>query len=297
MEITYEAYRQIMARTRLLVVMDWNPSLNSHWVFDRVLSRSDVLYVHSTYKDNPHLSVKQVAEIEGTNPNIPENVRNGTADAWYWDVYGLGKRGRREGAVFPFFDVVEHWPDEWDCQKYGFGLDFGYSNDPAALIECAIFQGKLYLREWIYETGLITCRSHAKPNTPSIQGLLEAYKFDKNWKIKADCARPEQIAELMTEGYNISAGPKGKGSVIAGIDLIKKFPICVYRGSQNMQMELQQYAWKKHANGTWLQEPEDKWNHLIDAARYWAMDELAGWQPVRRRGRSKQAAGRSGKRY
>lgn len=297
MEITYEAYRQIAARTRLMVIMDWNPSLSSHWVFNRVLKRKDVLYVHTTYKDNPHLTTKQVTEIEGTNPGNPANVRNGTADAWYWDVYGLGKRGRREGVVFPFFDIVDHWPDMWNCQKHGFGLDFGFSNDPTALIECAIFQGKLYLREWIYETGLIACKSHAKPNTPSIQGMLELYKFDKSWKVIADGARPDIIAELVNEGFNVFRGVEGKKRILPGIDLMKKFPICVARDSIKIQEELEQYAWKRHADGSFLDEPEDKWNHAIDAVRYWSMDELAGWQPVRRNGTKAQACGRKRKRY
>ena len=59
----------------------------------------------------------------------------------------------------------------------------------------------------------------------------------------------DQIAELVSEGFNVFASQKGKGSVVAGIDLMKRFPICVHRSSTNMQMELQQYAWKRHANG------------------------------------------------
>jgi phage terminase large subunit len=299
MEITYEAYRQILSRTRLLVVMDWNPSLNVHWVFDRVMKREDVLYVHSTYKDNPHLSAKQIVEIEATNPKNPENLRNGTADQWYWDVYGLGKRGRREGAIFSIYEVIDYWPEKHLCDKWGYGLDFGYSDDPAALIECCIHQGALLLRERVYETKLITIKSHAAPNTPSLQGRFEEMGISKNSKIKADQSRPDQIAELKTEGYNISATPKGKGSVVAGIDLIKRFPIRVHRASTNLQMEFQQYAWKKHSTGLNLNEPEDKWNHGIDAARYWALDELVKWQPARpgmRKGLAR-AQGKPRKRY
>ena len=155
------------------------------------------------------------------------------------------------------------------------------------------------LRERIYDTGLITIKSHASPNTPSLQGRFEELGISKNAKIKADQSRPDQITELRTEGYNISATPKGPGSIVGGIDLMKRFPIKVHRGSTNLQVELQQYAWKKHSSGSTLNEPEDKWNHGIDAARYWAMDELVKWQPARPFGGRKlaRAAGKPRKRY
>ena len=238
-----------------------------------------------------------MAEIEATDPTRPENVRNGTADDWFWQVYGLGKRGRREGAIFPFFEVVDDWPDRMVCERWGFGLDFGFSADPAALVECALFQRKLYLREWIYETGLITCVSHANPNTPSIEGTLRGLGFDRSWKIKADGARPDQIAELVAAGFNVSAAAKGAGSVVAGVDLMKRFPICVHRASNNLQMEFQQYCWRRHADGTWLDEPEDRWNHGIDAGRYWCMDELAGFSPLKRSGAKRSRSGVQRRRY
>lgn len=274
MEIRYEAYRQISARTRLMVIIDWNPSLNKHWVFDRVMTRDDVLYVHSTYKDNPHLSAKQVQEIEGTNPDIPDNVRQGTADQWFWDVYGLGKRGRREGAIFKDYIITDDWPARINFQRWGFGLDFGFSEDPAALIECGLYQSRLWVKEWIYDTGLLTCISHAKPNIPSIHGIMAENGFQKDWNVCADCSRPDNIAELVAEGYNVYGVPKGKDSIVAGLNLMQRFPIMVHRNSVNIQEELQQYSWKRHADGSWLDVPEDKWNHSIDAIRYWAMHEL-----------------------
>ena len=149
----------------------------------------------------------------------------------------------------------------------------------------------------MYQTGLITVRSHAEPHRPSIQGVLEDSKFRKNWRIVADSARPEQIAELCTEGYNVVGSKKFKGSVVAGLDTMKRFPLCVWRGSNNLQVELQQYAWKKHATGTVLSEPEDKYNHAIDAARMWVMDELSGWQPAGRFHGAVSSKGKKKRRY
>jgi phage terminase large subunit len=126
---------------------------------------------------------------------------------------------------------------------------------------------------------------------------MEEYGFDKSWKIVADGARPDQIAELRSEGYNIVAGQKGKGSIVAGIDLMKRFPICIDRGSSPVQIEFEQYAWKKHPTGYQMAEPEDKYNHAIDSVRYWCMNELSGWQPVGHHSRATAVAGRRKRRY
>ena len=274
-EISYEAYRQITARTTKLVICDWNPSLSKHWVFSRVITRDDCAYQHSTFRDNPHLSDKIIAEIEATEPT-PENKAQGTADLYFWQVYGLGMRAKREGVIYKDFFICEpeEWPEAHNTQRHGYGLDFGFSADPCAMIECCLFQSKIYVREIFYETGLITCKSHANPNTPSIQGHLEAMDVQKSAKIVADSARPEQIAELNNEGYCVTSVKKYKGSIVAGIDLLCHYPIYVHRQSTNIQLELDQYAWRRSPAGDWLNEPEDKWNHALDAIRYWAQEEL-----------------------
>ena len=297
MEAHYDSYRQILARTRLCTIMDWNPSLNKHWVFDRVMGRDDVLYMHSTYLDNPHLSSKIVHEIEATEPT-DENRRQGTADNYFWEVYGLGKRAKREGAIFKEYWICEpgEWPQAHMCQRHGYGLDFGFSADPAALIECALFQSRLYVRQIVYETGLITCKSHANPRTPSLQGSFEAAPVQKNSKIVADSARPEQIAELNAEGYCITSVKKYKGSVVAGIDLMQRFPIYVHRHSNDIQEELQQYSWRRNPAGVWLNEPEDRFNHACDAIRYWVQDELPR-MAVERGGAGRSRVARRLKRY
>jgi len=158
-EITWGAYKQIANRCRDLKIYDFNPSVNQHWIFDKILSRSrrvhgqgkgfqceesGVAYQHSTYVDNPCLTEVQISEIEDSDPSNPENVRNGTADQWFWDVYGLGKRGKVEGQIFTSYQVTEEWPDRHLCQKWGDGLDFGFSQDPMALVECRLYNNKLY---------------------------------------------------------------------------------------------------------------------------------------------------------
>lgn len=275
MEIAIDAYSQISFRTTKLTIMDFNPSLNHHWVFKQILTQEKGVYhLRTTYLDNPFLTNKQVREIEKYDPSRPENVLSGTADQWKWDVYGLGKRGRVEGAIYKLWEICEEWPDPSLCHKWGYGMDFGYSDDPSALGECALFQGNLYLRERMYEKELLITPNLSDPSIPSIETRLKENRISKNAKIVADNARPEAIADLQTSGYNVHPCVKGKGSVLEGIDLVKSRKIFVYKNSMNLQMELEHYTWKRKIDGTWLREPIDNYNHLLDAIRYWSSNEL-----------------------
>jgi phage terminase large subunit len=276
MEIQEDAYTQTSYRTTHLTIFDFNPSYNKHWLFEQFIDvvLPNVAYKHSTYKDNPFLTPKQIGEIEKYEPT-PENKKRGTADAYKWSVWGLGERGRVEGAIFKLFDVVDFFPDPRNCQRYGLGLDFGFSLDPTAIVECALFQDGLYLRELCYETGLITTENTTRPGEPSIEGVLNELSIDKEVKIYADCACPQQIQDLRFSGFNVVPCVKGPGSVLQGLDLMRQRKIYIHKASHNLRMEMEHYTWKRGIrDGEWKRDPIDKWNHLIDGARYWSMAEL-----------------------
>lgn len=278
MEVSYEAWCQISVRTSLMTICDWNPSLAHHWVFDRVLTRPDSMVVNTTYKDNPHLSAQQVAEIEKYDPGRPENVVAGTADKWLWEVYGLGKRGRREGVIYTAWMVEDQWPDRMACQRWGYGVDWGFAQDPCAVIECALFHGDLWLREAVYETGLVIRPSDSVPGMPSLVGRLKQAQVDPAARMHCDGARPDCVADLRIGGYSFAfASDKRAGSIMAGIALLSGWRMRVHRSSQNLQRELEQYSWRKNRQtGEWMGEPEDANNHAMDAVRYWALSELRG---------------------
>jgi len=275
MEINEDAYAQIAYRTTELTIMDYNPSLSHHWVFNQILTQEKgVYFFRSTYQDNPFLSDKQVREIEKYNPDDPINIKQGTADQFKWDVYGLGKRGRVQGAIFKLWQTTNEWPERMYCQKHGYGLDFGYSNDPTAVVECALFQGNLYLRELLYEQELLITKNISDPSRACIESRLEELGISKDAKIVADCANPSAISDLQTSGFNVHPCTKGPDSIMAGIDLMKGRRIYIHKNSMNLQMEFEQYKFKQKMDGSWINEPIDDFNHLIDGARYWAMDEL-----------------------
>lgn len=277
MEISLKSYRQIVGRTRHMTVMDWNPSLSHHWVFDLNLpTQPDSLYVHSTFKDNPHLTKAQVDFIKQHEPT-PENVSTGTADSYFWDVYGLGRRGRREGLIFTNWEITDDWPDRMSCERWGFGLDYG-TVDPTALVECALHNGELYFREWLYETGLIVQKNPLAPNIPSIQGRFEEAKLPKSVRIIAESASPEHNKALRIAGYDIVPVVKHANSISVGLNLMKTRRIKIHRDSINLQREFENYTWRKDTSRkiqTDLKdEPIDDFNHGIDAARYWSLKNL-----------------------
>lgn len=284
MEISFEAYEQISYRTRQKTIMDFNPSYNRHWVFDKIMKiKSGVAINHSTYEDNDFLTKEQVASIESKDPSNPDNVRAGTADEYEWAVYGLGKRGHVKGAVFRNWEITDFWPggDQW--QRWGYGQDFGFQVSPSALVEIGIYNRKLYMRERMYNLNYMTTKNITRPDLPSIQGHYEDMGISKDSLICADQAAVEDIASLKSYGYNIIGVSKkaskrkadGNSSILTGINIMKKFKIFVHRDSTNLQFELEHYKWKeqRYTDGETqlMPMPVDKDNHLIDGGRYWCM--------------------------
>jgi len=277
-EISYDSFRQINARTHDFILMDFNPSLSVHWVFEKILKQGSdrVDYFHSTFRDNPFISPEARADILSWEPTTANKLA-GTADKWAWEVYGLGRRARREGAIFENWSVLddEFWPKERRLfQRHGYGDDFGYSQDPTAVIECFLYRDALYLREIVYETGLITTVNQTNPDKPSVELRLREAALDglflKELEMVGDSAAAEALDDLETSGFNVSACEKGAGSIQYGINLLQQFHIYIHRDSLNMQTEAENYAWKKRPDGTFSDEPEDKFNHGWDAVRYWA---------------------------
>lgn len=273
-------FNQINGRTTAVVVMDFNPSRSRSWVFDKILKRppTEMRYHHSTYRDNPFLSDKQIAEIESWKPT-PENYAKGTADEWQWRVYGEGKRGVRQGCIFDprSWEVIpdDSYPDLNNCLLHGYGLDFGFSNDPTALVECALSNGTLFLKEIVYDTHLIVQKAETARWQDSLIGRMDAMHFDRDALIIADSASPESIAQLNYSGYNVRAVGKFNGSIVEGLNRLRGRKIKVTASSVGLQYELENYHWKVDGgSGAVGDIPCDEDNHAIDAVRYWALENL-----------------------
>lgn len=250
-ELNYEDWQQIIFRTNGRIIIDYNPSDTFHWIYDRVIPRDDADFFQTTYRDNPFLDPTIVAEIE----------RLKETDEHYWRVYGLGERGTNRAQIFQF-TTIQQIPE--DAKFLSYGMDFGFTNDPSALVACYQKGNDLYFEEKIYSTGM-TNQDLAHKFTEIGIG-----RYDE---IFADSAEPKSIEELHRMGFNVKPTQKGADSINAGIDMLKRYKLHII--GANLMKEMENYKWLEDKNGNLLNRPEDKYNHAIDALRYGVYNKLS----------------------
>ena len=250
-ELHFEDWQQIVFRTNGRIILDYNPSDTFHWIYDRVIPRDDAAFYQTTYQDNPFLDQTIIDEIE----------RLKETDEHYWRVYGLGERGTNRAQVFQF-TTIQQIPATAKFLSYG--LDFGFTNDPSALVGCYQEGDNLYFQELLYSTNLTNQDLNREFKK------LDMGRYDE---IFGDSAEPKSIEELHRMGWNIKPTQKGADSVNAGIDMLKRFKIHII--GSNLMKEMENYKWLEDKNGNLLNKPEDKYNHLIDAIRYGVYNKLS----------------------
>lgn len=257
--IDYGIFEQISMRTTYQTIIDFNPSA-SFWAHEKLYGRDDVDWFVSTYRDNAFIQSSIKKKIESYEPT-PENIKAGTANQYRWQVYGLGEVGRLEGLVFPNFETTNDFPDnfKWRC----FGLDWGYTNDPTALVEIRYAGGALYWKQHIYRRQL---------TNQHISRLIKELGITD--EIVADSAEPKSIAELRNHGVWVKPAKKGKDSVMFGIQLLQDYPIKIHAQSKDLIEEFSSYTWAKDRSGSPTNKPIDDFNHGIDAGRYTIMDRM-----------------------
>lgn len=254
--ISYETAHQLIIRTTEDVYVDFNPT-SEFWAHTELLQEDDSELLVLNYTHNEALSETIIKEFE----NAREKAK--TSDYWanWVKVYVDGEVGILEGAIYQNWQITEDWPD--DLEILGYGLDWGFSNDATALVEIGRYDGKLYLKELLYEKGLTN------------KELAEVIKsFDIKRMIWADSAEPKSIQELHNYGIWIMGAKKGKDSINFGINLLQNYDMMVCKDSVNLINEFRKYVWQKDKDGKALNIPKDKDNHLMDALRYFAVSEL-----------------------
>ena len=251
-ELYFEDWQQLIFRTTEKAILDYNPSDEFHFIYDKIKPRDDVDFYITTYLDNPFLSKEITNEIERLK-NVDEN---------YWKIYGLGQIGSSQALIFR---INECDAIPTDAKFLSYGMDFGFTNDPTTLV--AIFQqgDNIYLKELIFQTGL---------TNRDINDKLKEHKIERK-ELFADSAEPKSIEELYRMGWNIKPATKGQGSVNIGIDMMKRYKLFVTKDSVNMIKEFRNYKWQEDKNGNILNVPVDMFNHTIDAVRYGLYDKLA----------------------
>ena len=244
-ELFFEDWQQLVFRTQERIVLDFNPSDEYHWIYDKVLTRDDCAFFKTTYLDNPFVEDSIREEIE----------RLRDTDDQYWQIYGLGERAASKSTIFKYSEV-NIIPE--DATLIAYGMDFGYTNDPSTLVSVYTQGHNLYVKEHLYRTQM---------TTSDISKFLKEEKLLPN-PIYADSAEPRLINELRRMGHNIFPSIKGKDSVNAGIDLLKRYKLHITSDSNNAIQEFRNYKWKEDRSGKLINVPEDKHNHIIDPCRY-----------------------------
>ncbi len=248
-ELEYEDWRQLIFRTSGRIIIDYNPSDEYSWIYEKVITRKDCDFYVTTYKDNPFLEQTIIDEIE----------RLKQTDETYWQIYGLGQRGTSKATIFQFREGII--PE--DAEFLSYGMDFGF-NDPTTLIEVYRKDNDLYLNELLYRTGMTGYDMSQFLKQINLKGY-----------IYADSARPEIIEELRRMGLPIRKTKKGDSSIQAGIDILKRYRIHVTNNSDNLIRELRNYKWAEDKSGRLTNIPVKGNDHAIDAARYGVFNILS----------------------
>jgi len=257
--ITFESYHQLAIRTRRFIYLDYNPT-SEFWVHKELLSDKDAEMIILTYKDNEALDSELVKEIEKAR----ERAKESTYWANWWKVYGLGQIGVIDGVIFSNWQIVKQIPE--DAELLGYGLDFGFTNDPSALISVHKFNSELYIKELIYQTRLT--------NNDIVQRMIEL-GVDKYKDIIADSAEPKSIEDIYRGGFrNIYGAKKGADSIRNSIDKLQRYKINITESSTNLIKEFRGYVWTKDKNGNQTGEPIGINDHGIAALRYFALNKL-----------------------
>jgi phage terminase large subunit len=244
-ELDHEDFFQLNVRTTERVIVDFNPSDEYHWLYDKVIPRDDADFHITTYRDNPFLEQSVIDEIE----------RLRETDSVYWRIYGEGQRAQGRATIFQFTEtdvIPEH------AKLIAYGLDWGYVNDPTAMVAVYQLDNEIILDELLYRTGM---------TNDEIVREIKAMDIG-NFPIYADSAEPKSIDEINKRGINIKAATKGRDSVNIGIDMMRRYKLKWTTQSSNGIKEMRAYKWMEDKNGKLLNTPVDAHNHLIDSARY-----------------------------
>jgi phage terminase large subunit len=243
----YDSYLQLDMRTKLFTFADWNPT-SEFWVHEKgLLQEPENCYIHSTYQDAIHVlppeTVMAIEKLKTTDPNA-------------WRIYGLGLMGKIEGLVYPNFGQCDALPPG----DLFYGLDFGFSGDPAVLTRHVIQGEDLYSEEMIYQTGLTN-----QDLATMMKGLGVSTGRDEIW---ADSAEPKSIEEIHRYGFNIKPVAKGKDSVEYGHQRVRQYRQHWTKGSVNCIKEQRNFRYVADKDGRYTEKTMHLFSHGMDSRRY-----------------------------
>lgn len=272
-EVSEEDFNQLDDTLRTLkaditLVLLLNPPPQKHWIIKRWFNllpteqegfykpelkagMDNVVFIHTTYKDN-------IVNINESTIRNFENYKETQPEHYYSMIRGYVTEGKR-GRIYKNWKPISK--EKYEALPYPeyYALDFGFTNDPTALVGLKEHNNRVYTRELIYETGM---------TNQDICLRMGNLKVSKDAKIYGDAAEPKSIEEIKKCGYNIESADKGPGSVNAGIDMLIGKEVFYTDDSANIIYEQENYVWLLDRNKEPTNDPIDKFNHCMDAVRY-----------------------------
>lgn len=263
-EFTQDDFNQVDLRIRekignSQIILSFNPVSKANWCYLAFFKDNEELnsfrrgctIVQTTYRDNRFLPAEYIDSLlllQSTNPV-------------FFKIYAEGEFGSLDKLVY----------NNWHKQEFDYkdisgtnclGLDFGFTNDPTALV-CSVVneqEKRIYVyKEW-GGTGYLN---------DAIADKLIEFGYSKS-TIVADSAEQKSIEEIKLKGVRrIIPCTKGPDSVLQGIQRVQQYEIIVHPSCCNIIEELQNYSWTKDkATNEYINKPIDKFNHYLDALRY-----------------------------
>lgn len=251
--VSFDAFEQLEVRTKEFIIIDYNPT-SEFWAHTELKQkRDDTDFIILTYKDN-----------EGLSPEIVASIEQRKHRTQWWQVYGLGQVGELETQIYSGWQVIDSVPFEAKIERRG--LDFGYTNDPTAIVAIYRYNGGFILDEELYSKGL--------SNKSIADALLNME--EPRTLVVADSSEPKSIDELRLYNVNVIPTVKGPGSVNQGIAYVQDQKVSVTKRSLNILKEYRSYIWITDKDNRVVNTPVDYDNHAMDALRY----ALSSYQPL-----------------
>ena len=264
-EIDLQEFNQLNLRLRSKnpfnqIHVMFNPISKSNWVyklwFENPYNQENTIVLKTTYKDNKFLPKDYIESLEEMKISNPV----------YYSIYCMGEFASLDKLVYTNWEIKDFdWKEiikQSNLNRALFGLDFGYVNDPSALIALVADEAnrKLYVFDEFYKKGLLN---------NELAQLIKDKGYQKE-VIIADSAEQKSIEEIRRDGVpRIKAARKGRDSILQGIQLIQQYKIIVHPSCTNLIEELRNYAWQKDkTTKEYINKPTDSFNHLLDAFRY-----------------------------
>lgn len=251
--IDWHIFFQLAIRTRNQIFIDYNPTA-PFWAHDKLIGTSpetnelsaQVQLIISDHRHNPFLLPDEHYKIE--NIKDPELHR----------VYARGLTGNIEGIIYPNWKMIS--PEDFpEVDGVLGGIDYGYTNDPTALVKICRVGDNIYVKELCYQTGL---------GAQQLRQILSSFGFNARTPIYSE-HDTQMIPQLRAFGFLVLPANKRPGSLSAGIQKLKEFNVFYTSDSYNLREELKRYVWIKNpATGRPTNTPIDQYNHLLDAVRY-----------------------------